>query len=213
MGQYINENILVMLSDFERHLTTLATEDLESIHKRLQNTITSRIKGRFRSGAHSEHELGENYLLHYSMGAWEKLASGKWTWKPDLPLVKQLEIIAENLISKQVEKYRRQRDKQDIGEGTVTQYQDPDFFTNLSLTNDPLYEDEERNSEEELANISQAIQDDEDLVDLFTRLMQGETYPSIVKSNGWTNTKLYRLIEKFKRRMKAFRKKPSAGSS
>lgn len=193
-----------MSFDLERHLEALTDEKFQVIHRRLQTKIVRYVKGNFHYGAHSQHELGEDYLSHYSMRAWEKLMSGTWTWKPDKTILEQLEIIAKNLIGKQVEKYERKTLRLNEGRGMRTKCHDPLELNNLSL-NDDLHDDDTTEFTTEF--IEQAIHDDEDLVDLFRRLMRGETYKVIRESNGWPAIKLYRLIDKFKRRVEASKKK------
>ena len=67
-----------------------------------------RLKGRTQRGAHSERELGMPALDYYQEEAVVKLIEGDWKWQDRFTLGKQLERIAADLITKQVQKWERE---------------------------------------------------------------------------------------------------------
>lgn len=63
-----------------------------------------RLAGKIKNGAHSEDELGMPALDYYTEEAVVKLIEGEWKWQDRFTLGKQLERIAADLVTKQVQK-------------------------------------------------------------------------------------------------------------
>ena len=66
-----------------------------------------RLAGKTQRGAHSEKELGMPALDYYQEEAVVKLIEGEWKWQERFTLGKQLEKIAADLVTKQVQKWER----------------------------------------------------------------------------------------------------------
>ena len=71
-----------------------------------------RLAGKTQRGAHSEKELGMPALDYYQEEAVVKLIEGEWKWQERFTLGKQLEKIAADLVTKQVQKWERAHDGQ-----------------------------------------------------------------------------------------------------
>lgn len=72
-------------------------------------------------GVHSEENLCGDALYHYQSVVVEKLYDGSCEWKPENTLAEQLKKIAANVISNEVDKYkRRQKREERTGQSSQT---------------------------------------------------------------------------------------------
>lgn len=196
---------------FREQLAVLTEDETKVINFRLRSAIEGRISGRFMYGAHSEKELGDHYLAYYSAAAWEKLLSKEWTWREDVSLLEQLKTVVENLIGKQVEKFRRHRLQRESGKRPSIELFDPTITLANNLNHEATDDDnEDREYQVRLDAIQQAISDDDELVEFFTLVQKGATYDDMLLLPRWKGTRvkyLYNLKDKFNRRVRSYVKK------
>jgi hypothetical protein len=84
-----------------------------------------RLAGKTQRGAHSEQALGMPALDYYQEEAVIKLIEGEWKWQDRFSLGKQLEKIAADLVTKQVERWKRSHGITELGKYGTTD--DTDF--------------------------------------------------------------------------------------
>lgn len=97
---------------------SLVVDRLSKIPEREWAEILIRVKSSIKhrlhytdSGAHSVSELGMPALDYYATEAIEKIISLSWSWNPEnISLTDQLIRIANSLISRQVDSYKRRKD-------------------------------------------------------------------------------------------------------
>src|ERR1700761_2686466 len=71
--------------------------------------VQHRIQRRTLFGAHTEHRLGEEGVQYYVAAAYTAILAGEWEWKADHTLSEQMIMIAQSIISKEVEKVKTKK--------------------------------------------------------------------------------------------------------
>ena len=94
--------------DNSERLETVSDKQWRDALDELTAYLRWRLRGKTQRGAHSERELGMPALDYYQEEAVVKLIEGDWKWQDRFSLGKQLERIAADLITKQVQKWERE---------------------------------------------------------------------------------------------------------
>ena len=168
-----------------------------------------RLKGRTQRGAHSERELGMPALDYYQEEAVVKLIEGDWKWQDRFSLGKQLERIAADLITKQVQKWEREhpfltedgRCKRDdvIPERkpeTIEYTDDMEQYSNI------LDDDGQEELDETYNVVYALVEDDEELTIFVSAIEHCGNFKDLPEHTGWEMKKVYRLMEKLMRRIR-----------
>lgn len=185
------------INELTRHLTWKLKGKLVD-----EKYPTPRLRGLYnRSGAHYEANLdGLNALEHYTYEAFMKLYDGFWEWKEGRSLGEQLIIIVDNLLQKQVEKYKASQDQSEndyetmINEGDFKVLSDlprmsneqPDYRP--ALNEDPYYR-----------QAHNAVKDDPELSAYVDAIVTCDSKDEICSYMGITHSQMYNLTKRLKR--------------
>ena len=172
-----------------------------------------RLKGRTQRGAHSERELGMPALDYYQEEAVVKLIEGDWKWQDRFSLGKQLERIAADLITKQVQKWEREHPNSSIElrdeslEYAVARRK-PEFIElrNPEMLPDTMDDDGQEEMVETYDLVYGLVADDEELTLFVSAIEHCGNFKDLPRHTGWEMKKVYRLMEKLMRRIRKSRK-------
>lgn len=172
-----------------------------------------RLKGRTQRGAHSERELGMPALDYYQEEAVVKLIEGDWKWQDRFTLGKQLERIAADLITKQVQKWEREHPwltedgtPKDEDSVPVRKPELIEFTDDIDQYSDILDDDGQEELDETYDVVYGLVADDEELTLFVTAIEHCGNFKDLPEHTGWEMKKVYRLMEKLMRRIRAAKK-------
>lgn len=198
--------------DNSDRLSRVTEKDWREALDQLTAYLTWRLRGKTARGAHSEHALGMNAFDYYQEEACVKLITGQWRWQPRFSLGKQLEKIAADLITKQCQKWLREHPML-TEDGSRKDPNAPSFrpmSRNLDLieyTDDlEQYADiaDEQDSIDETYDIVYGLVDDDEELTLFVSAIEHcGTFADLPAYTGWPIKRVYRLMEKLMRRIRA----------
>ncbi len=179
-----------------------------------------RLAGKTQRGAHSEKELGMPALDYYQEEAVVKLIEGEWKWQERFTLGKQLERIAADLVTKQVQKWERAhpmltedgslKDDSSTGSGTdsihqrkqeVVELRDPERLP------DNIDEDGQEELDDTYNLVYELVEDDEELTIFVGAIEYCGNLKDLPEHTGWEMKKVYRMMEKLMRRIKSAKKR------
>ena len=199
--------------DNSERLETVSDKQWRDALDELTAYLRWRLKGRTQRGAHSERELGMPALDYYQEEAVVKLIEGDWKWQDRFSLGKQLERIAADLITKQVQKWEREhpfltedgRCKRDdvIPERkpeTIEYTDDMEQYSNI------LDDDGQEELGETYNVVYALVEDDEELTIFVSAIEHCGNFKDLPEHTGWEMKKVYRLMEKLMRRIRNSRK-------
>lgn len=124
-------------------LTAVTEDEWKHILIELKKHIYARIKGKTLYGAHSERELGVGAIDYYVSESIACLYELRWEWKEKYTLLDELKRICGSLISANVDKYKRRKERGGSVQGN-TQYIDTE---DLLAKYGSIEADEEDNTE------------------------------------------------------------------
>ena len=179
----------------------------------LTASLRWRLKGRTQRGAHSERELGMPALDYYQEEAVVKLIEGDWKWQDRFTLGKQLERIAADLITKQVQKWEREHpwlteDGTPKSEDFIPERKPEliEFTDDIDQYSDILDDDGQEELDETYNVVYALVEDDEELTIFVSAIEHCGNFKDLPEHTGWEIKKVYRLMEKLMRRIRAAKK-------
>lgn len=161
--------------------------------------LSWRLMGKTTKGAHSESELGMPALDYYQEEAVVKLIEGVWKWQERYTLGKQLVQIATNLITKQVERYKRSHpSEKDLA---LVEIRDPERLP------DTIDDDGQAELDETYDQVFALVADDEELTLYVEAIVHCNKFKELPAYLGIPIKRVYRLQEKLMRRIRRWQAK------
>ena len=167
-----------------------------------------RLAGKTQRGAHSEKVLGMPALDYYQEEAVVKLIEGEWKWQERFTLGKQLEKIAADLVTKQVQKWERAHPLQTEDgrwkmEGVVPQRKPEliEFTDDIEQYGDTIDDDGQKELDETYEKVFVLVADDKELTLYVEAIVHCNRLDELPRYLGVTIQKVYRLQEKLMRRI------------
>ena len=167
-----------------------------------------RLAGKTQRGAHSEKELGMPALDYYQEEAVVKLIEGEWKWQERFTLGKQLEKIAADLVTKQVQKWERAHpnlmvDERSKMEDVVPQRKPEliEFTDDIEQYGDTIDDDGQKELDETYEKVFVLVADDKELTLYVEAIVHCNRLDELPGYLGVTIQKVYRLQEKLMRRI------------
>lgn len=167
-----------------------------------------RLAGKTQRGAHSEKELGMPALDYYQEEAVVKLIEGEWKWQERFTLGKQLEKIAADLVTKQVQKWERAHpnlmvDGRSKMEDVVPQRKPEliEFTDDIEQYGDTIDDDGQKELDETYEKVFVLVEDDKELTLYVEAIVHCNRLDELPGYLGVTIQKVYRLQEKLMRRI------------
>lgn len=162
-----------------------------------------RLAGKTQRGAHSEKELGMPALDYYQEEAVVKLIEGEWKWQERFTLGKQLERIAADLVTKQVQKWERAHPMltEDGSLKELVELRDPERLP------DNIDEDGQEELDDTYNLVYELVEDDEELTIFVGAIEYCGNFKDLPEHTGWEMKKVYRMMEKLMRRIKSAKKR------
>ena len=199
--------------DNSERLETVSDKQWRDALDELTAYLRWRLKGRTQRGAHSERELGMPALDYYQEEAVVKLIEGDWKWQDRFTLGKQLERIAADLITKQVQKWEREhpwltedgtpKDQESVPERKPELIE---FTDDIDQYSDILDDDGQEELDETYNVVYALVEDDEELTIFVSAIEHCGNFKDLPEQTGWEIKKVYRLMEKLMRRIRAAKK-------
>lgn len=162
-----------------------------------------RLAGKTQCGAHSEKELGMPALDYYQEEAVVKLIEGEWKWQERFTLGKQLERIAADLVTKQVQKWERAHPMltEDGSRKELVELRDPERLP------DNIDDDGQEELDDTYNLVYELVEDDEELTIFVGAIEYCGNFKDLPEHTGWEMKKVYRMMEKLMRRIKSAKKR------
>ena len=199
--------------DNSERLETVSDKQWRDALDELTAYLRWRLKGRTQRGAHSERELGMPALDYYQEEAVVKLIEGDWKWQDRFTLGKQLERIAADLITKQVQKWEREHpwlteDGTPKNQESVPERKPEliEFTDDIDQYSDILDDDGHEELDETYNVMYALVEDDEELTIFVSAIEHCGNFKDLPEHTGWEIKKVYRLMEKLMRRIRAAKK-------
>ena len=199
--------------DNSERLETVSDKQWRDALDELTAYLRWRLKGRTQRGAHSERELGMPALDYYQEEAVVKLIEGDWKWQDRFTLGKQLERIAADLITKQVQKWEREHpwltENGEVKSGEQVPQRKPElieFTDDIDQYSDILDDDGQEEMDETYDVVYGLVEDDEELTVFVSAIEHCGNFKDLPEHTGWEIKKVYRLMEKLMRRIRAAKK-------
>ena len=175
--------------------------------------LTWRLRGKTARGAHSEQALGMPAFDYYQEEAVVKLIEGEWKWQPRFSLGKQLEKIAADLITKQVQKWQREHPLLTEDGRCKTEDAIPQRKPDLITFTDDMEQFEELADTDDSALMDDTydlvyglVEDDEELTIFVSAIEHCGNFKDLPEHTGWDIKHVYRLMEKLMRRIRSAKK-------
>ena len=195
--------------DNSERLETVSDKQWREALDELTAYLRWRLKGRTQRGAHSDRELGMPALDYYQEEAVVKLIEGDWKWQDRFSLGKQLERIAADLITKQVQKWEREhplltedgRCKRD----DVIPERKPEmieYSDDMEQYSEMVDDDGQEELDETYDVVYTLVADDEELTLFVSAIEHCGNFKDLPEHTGWEMKKVYRLMEKLMRRIR-----------
>lgn len=185
-----------------KKLMAISDNEWRVIQEKSDRIIQNRIRNKTDFGAHSEGNLGMPINDYYFQEALSRLYEGKRDWKYEKrSLIEEISRIINDIIGDEVDKYKRNHKK------LAVTYLGNDELLSIIDKNPNRDDDDnvfanEKRYQEEIDFIESVIEGDDDLEMLFLALEEkGMNYSEICSEYDWDKTKLYRLVEKLKRKV------------
>lgn len=174
-----------------------------------------RLAGKTQRGAHSELELGMPALDYYQEEAVVKLIEGEWKWQERFTLGKQLERIAADLVTKQVQKWERMHGTADSETNTdCTNFTDGFVRPKLELVElrEPerlpdTMDDGQEELDETYEVVMALVADNEELTLYVQAIQECNSFFDLPDKMGIPIKRVYRLQEKLMRRINSAKKR------
>ena len=162
-----------------------------------------RLAGKTQCGAHSEKELGMPALDYYQEEAVVKLIEGEWKWQERFTLGKQLERIAADLVTKQVQKWERAHPMltEDGSRKELVELRDPERLP------DSIDDDGQEELDDTYNLVYELVEDDEELTIFVGAIEYCGNFKDLPEHTGWEMKKVYRMMEKLMRRIKSAKRR------
>lgn len=167
-----------------------------------------RLAGKTQRGAHSEKELGMPALDYYQEEAVVKLIEGEWKWQERFTLGKQLEKIAADLVTKQVQKWERSHPNLMVDGRSkmedVVPLRKPElieFTDDIEQYGDTIDDDGQKELDETYDKVFVLVADDKELTLYVEAIVHCNRLDELPRYLGVTIQKVYRLQEKLMRRI------------
>lgn len=168
-----------------------------------------RLRGKTQRGAHSERELGMPALDYYQEEAVVKLIAGDWKWQDRFSLGKQLERIAADLITKQVQKWEREhpwltedgtpKSSESIPERKPQMIE---YTDDMEKYSEMVDDDGQEELDETYDVVYALVADDEELTLFVSAIEHCGNFKDLPEHTSWEMKKVYRLMEKLMRRIR-----------
>ncbi len=194
--------------DNSERLETVSDKQWREALDHLTAYLRWRLKGRTRRGAHSEKALGMPAIDYYEEMAVVKLIEGEWKWQERFTLGKQLEKIAADLVTKQVQKWERAHpnlmvDGRSKMEDVVPQRKPEliEFTDDIEQYGDTIDDDGQKELDETYEKVFVLVADDKELTLYVEAIVHCNRLDELPRYLGVTIQKVYRLQEKLMRRI------------
>lgn len=199
--------------DNSERLETVSDKQWREALDELTVYLNWRLAGKTKRGAHSEKELGMPALDYYTEEAVVKLIEGEWKWQDRFTLGKQLEKIAADLVTKQVQKWKREHplmteDGRSLREDEVAQRK-PELieFTDDMEQFAGVMDDDDQEELDETYNLVYAlVEDDEELYAFVGAIESCGSFKDLPAFMHCDAKHVYRLMEKLMRRIRSAKK-------
>lgn len=195
--------------DNSERLETVSDKQWREALDELTAYLRWRLKGRTQRGAHSDRELGMPALDYYQEEAVVKLIEGDWKWQDRFSLGKQLERIAADLITKQVQKWEREHpnsslELRDESLEFAVARRKPEFIElrDPEMLPDTMDDDGQEELDETYDVVYTLVADDEELTLFVSAIEHCGNFKDLPEHTGWEMKKVYRLMEKLMRRIR-----------
>lgn len=195
--------------DNSERLETVSDKQWREALDELTAYLRWRLKGRTQRGAHSDRELGMPALDYYQEEAVVKLIEGDWKWQDRFSLGKQLERIAADLITKQVQKWEREHpnsslELRDESLEFAVARRKPEFIElrDPEMLPDTMDDDGQGELDETYDVVYGLVADDEELTLFVSAIEHCGNFKDLPEHTGWEMKKVYRLMEKLMRRIR-----------
>ena len=172
-----------------------------------------RLAGKTKRGAHSEKELGMPALDYYTEEAVLKLIEGEWKWQDRFTLGKQLEKIAADLVTKQVQKWKREHpwlnENEDENHEEQFAQRKPELieFTDDMEQFAGVMDDDDQEELDETYNLVYALVEDDDELYAFVGAIEScGSFKDLPEFMHCDAKRVYRLMEKLMRRIRSAKK-------
>ena len=200
--------------DNSERLETVSDKQWREALDELTAYLRWRLRGKTQRGAHSERELGMPALDYYQEEAVVKLIEGDWKWQDRFSLGKQLERIAADLITKQVQKWEREHpflteDGTPKSSESIPERKPEliEYTDEMEQYSDILDDDGQEELDETYNVVYALVEDDEELTIFVSAIEHCGNFKDLPEHTGWEMKKVYRLMEKLVRRLRKFRVK------
>lgn len=195
--------------DNSERLETVSDKQWREALDELTAYLRWRLKGKTQRGAHSERELGMPALDYYQEEAVVKLIEGDWKWQDRFSLGKQLERIAADLITKQVQKWEREHpflteDGTPKSSESIPERKPEliEYTDEMEQYSDILDDDGQEELDETYDVVYGLVADDEELTLFVSAIEHCGNFKDLPEHTGWEMKKVYRLMEKLMRRIR-----------
>ena len=194
--------------DNSERLETVSDKQWREALDHLTAYLRWRLKGRTRRGAHSEKALGMPAIDYYEEMAVVKLIEGEWKWQERFTLGKQLEKIAADLVTKQVQKWERAHPNLMVDGRSkmedVVPLRKPElieFTDDIEQYGDTIDDDGQKELDETYEKVFVLVADDKELTLYVEAIVHCNRLDELPRYLGVTIQKVYRLQEKLMRRI------------
>lgn len=194
--------------DNSERLETVSDKQWREALDHLTAYLRWRLKGRTRRGAHSEKALGMSAIDYYEEMAVVKLIEGEWKWQERFSLAKQLEKIAADLVTKQVQKWQREHpwltEDGELKAGETVPQRKPEMieYTDDMEQYSEVLDTEQEEMDETYDVVYALVADDEELTVFVSAIEHCGNFKDLPEHTGWEMKKVYRLMEKLMRRIR-----------
>lgn len=197
--------------DNSERLETVSDKQWREALDELTAYLRWRLRGKTQRGAHSERELGMPALDYYQEEAVVKLIEGDWKWQDRFSLGKQLERIAADLITKQVQKWKREHpwlnENEEENENHEEQFAQRkpemiEYTDDMEQYSDMVDDDGQEELDETYNVVYALVADDKELTLFVSAIEHCGNFKDLPEHTGWEMKKVYRLMEKLMRRIR-----------
>lgn len=199
--------------DNSERLETVSDKQWREALDELTVYLNWRLAGKTKRGAHSEKELGMPALDYYTEEAVVKLIEGEWKWQDRFTLGKQLEKIAADLVTKQVQKWKREHplmteDGRSLREDEVAQRKPEliEFTDEMEQFADIMDDDDQEELDETYNLVYALVEDDEELYAFVGAIEYCGCFKDLPEFMNCEAKHVYRLMEKLMRRIRSAKK-------
>ena len=199
--------------DNSERLETVSDKQWREALDELTAYLRWRLRGKTQRGAQSERELGMPVLDYYTEEAVVKLIDGEWKWQDRFTLGKQLEKIAADLVTKQVQKWKREHpnsslELRDESLEYAVARRKPEFIElrDPEMLPDTIDDDGQEELDETYNLVYALVEDDDELYAFVGAIESCGSFKDLPEFMHCDAKRVYRLMEKLMRRIRSAKK-------